>query len=128
MEIHIGDFALLAFIDDSPEENQLKAIFSLDLNDNLSRIKNNLKNIESRVWIQIGENERIFGDVILDSSCSGNEEPCNWVLKFDLSSLMSKELVGGQTLFSGVEHQNYNVRTQEIPILVSKSIAQIIDK
>jgi len=128
MEIHIGDFALLAFIDDSPEENQLKAIFSLDLNDNLSTIKNNLKNIESRVWIQIGENERIFGDVILDSSCSGNEEPCNWVLKFDLSSLMSKELVGGQTLFSGVEHQNYNVRTQEIPILVSKSIAQIIDK
>tara|TARA_Y100001934_G_C12351505_1_gene775639 strand:+ start:164 stop:550 length:387 start_codon:yes stop_codon:yes gene_type:complete len=128
MEIHIGDFALLAFIDDSPEENQLKAIFSLDLNDNLSTIKNNLKNIESRVWIQIGENERIFGDVILDSSCSDNEGPKNWVLKFDLSSLMSKELVGGQTLFSGVEHQNYNVRTQEIPILVSKSIAQIIDK
>tara|TARA_Y100001968_G_C19427428_1_gene755168 strand:+ start:164 stop:550 length:387 start_codon:yes stop_codon:yes gene_type:complete len=128
MEIHIGDSALLAFIDYSPEENQLKAIFSLDLNDNLSTIKNNLKNIESRVWIQIGENERIFGDVILDSSCSDNEGPKNWVLKFDLSSLMSKELVGGQTLFSGVEHQNYNVRTQEIPILVSKSIAQIIDK
>ena len=33
MEINIGDLALLTFIDDLSEENQLKAIFSLDFND-----------------------------------------------------------------------------------------------
>ena len=127
MEIHIGDLALLAFIDDEPKENQLKAIFSLDSNGNTS-IKKTLKNIEHKAWIQIGENKRIFGDAILENSPSDDGEPYTWVLKFELSSLMSKELVSGETLFVGVEHQNYNVRTQEIPISISKSIAQIIDK
>ena len=126
MEIKIGDLALLTFIDELSEDNQLKAILSIDSGNN-SSTKDELLGIENKSWIQVGGNERIFGNPTLSNS-SSNSEPHAWVLKFELSSLMSKELVNGETLFAGIEHQNYNVRTQEIPLTISKSVAQIIDK
>ena len=108
-------------------DNQLKAILSIDSGNNPST-KDVLLGIENKSWIQVGVNERIFGNPTLSNSSSSNSEPHAWVLKFELSSLMSKELVNGETLFAGIEHQNYNVRTQEIPLTISKSVAQIIDK
>ena len=127
MEINIGDLDLLTFIDDLSEENQLKAIFSLDFNGK-EKIIDKLEKIESKVWIQIGGNQRIFGDIILNNSFSDDDESYKWVLKFELSSLMTKELISGETLFAGVEHQSYNVRTQEIPLSISKLLAEIINK
>ena len=127
MEIKIGDLALLTFIDDFSEDNQLKAILSIDSGNHPST-KDVLLGIENKSWIQVGGNERIFGNPTLSNSSSTNSEPHAWVLKFVLSSLMSKELVNGETLFAGIEHQNYNVRTQEIPLSISISVAQIIDK
>ena len=126
MEIKIGDLALLTFIDDFSEDNQLKAILSIDSGNHPST-KDVLLGIENKSWIQVGGNERIFGNPTLSNS-SSNSESHAWVLKFELSSLMSKELVNGETLFAGIEHQNYNVRTQEIPLTISKSVAQVIDK
>jgi hypothetical protein len=41
---------------------------------------------------------------------------------------MLKDLQSGMTLFAGVEHPYYNVRTQEIPRTVSDSLAQDLSK
>jgi hypothetical protein len=37
---------------------------------------------------------------------------------------MIKDLQSGANLFAGVEHPNYNVRTQEIPRTVSNSLTR----
>ena len=37
---------------------------------------------------------------------------------------MIKDLQSGATLFAGIDHPNYNVRTQEIPGTTSDSLAQ----
>ena len=47
----------------------------------------------------------------------------NCPILFELSNLMIKDLHSGATLFAGIEHPNYNVRTQEIPRLLSDYLA-----
>ncbi len=43
-------------------------------------------------------------------------------------NLMLKDLQSGMTLFAGVEHPYYNVRTQEISRIVSDSLIQDLSK
>ena len=37
---------------------------------------------------------------------------------------MVKDLKSGVTLFAGIEHPNYNIRTQEIPTVTSSALAE----
>ena len=76
-----------------------------------------LSGVENQVWLQVGENDRVF------STLQENLEQPQYSLCFNLTNLMLKDLQSGITLFAGVEHPNYNVRTQEIPRTVSDSLA-----
>ena len=81
-----------------------------------------LSDVENLVWLQVGENDRVF------STLQENLEQSQYSLCFNLTNLMLKDLQSGMTLFAGVEHPYYNVRTQEISRIVSDSLIQDLSK
>ena len=127
--IKIGSNISLIFenliTDDSsiPDENHLKATLALKFSDKEEEKLDQLSGVESQVWLQVGENDRVF------STLQGNlEGQSQYSLGFNLTNLMLKDLQSGITLFAGVEHPNYNVRTQEISRTVSNSLTQDLSK
>jgi len=128
--IKIGSNISLVFedliTDDSSitEENHLKATLTLKFSDKeVEKEKlDKLLGVENHVWLQVGENDRVF------STLQENLEQSQHSLCFNLTNLMLKDLQTGSTLFAGVEHPNYNVRTQEISRTVSNSLAQDLSK
>ena len=128
--IKIGSNISLIFenliTDDSSvsDENHLKATLALKFSDKEAEKQklDQLSGVENQVWLQVGENDRVF------SALQENLEQSQYSLYFNLTNLMLKDLQSGITLFAGVEHPNYNVRTQEIPRTVSDSLAQDLSK
>ena len=124
--IEIGSNISLIFetliTDDSSitDENHLKATLALKFSDKQAEKEklDQLSGVENQVWLQVGENDRVF------STLQENLEQSQYSLCFNLTNLMLKDLQSGMTLFAGVEHPYYNVRTQEIPRTVSDSLAQ----
>ena len=114
-----------------PLRGNLKATMSINFLDGKAKEEklDQLLGIENKVWLQVGENDRVFA--ILQKKQEGKEKKnnsSNYFLFFDLTNLMIKDLQSGVTLFAGVEHPNYNVRTQEIPREISDSLAQALHK
>ena len=101
------------------DENHLKATLTLKFSDKQAEKEklDQLSGVENQVWLQVGENDRVF------STLQENLEQSQYSLCFNLTNLMLKDLQSGMTLFAGVEHPYYNVRTQEIPRTVSDSLA-----
>ena len=106
------------------DENHLKVTLALKFSDKESEKEklDRLSGVENQVWLQVGENDRVF------STLQENLEQSQYSLCFNLTNLMLKDLQSGITLFAGVEHPYYNVRTQEIPRTVSASLAQDLSK
>tara|TARA_Y100000590_G_C15569394_1_gene957965 strand:+ start:575 stop:1159 length:585 start_codon:yes stop_codon:yes gene_type:complete len=113
-----------------PDGNNLKATMLIEFPDAEERKEklSYLIGIEDKVWLQIGENERIFGIADEDLERS-DEEKTSAVhfLRFELSNLMIKDLKSKVTLFAGISHPNYNVRTQEIAQSISNSLSKDLD-
>ena len=105
------------------DENLLKATLALKFSDKEEEKLDQLSGVESQVWLQVGENDRVFST--LQENLEGQSQ---YSLGFNLTNLMLKDLQSGITLFAGVEHPNYNVRTQEIPRTVSDSLTQDLSK
>ena len=128
--INIGSYISLIFetliTDDSSitDENHLKATLTLKFSDKQAEKEklDQLSGVENQVWLQVGENDRVF------SALQENLELSQYSLYFNLTNLMLKDLQSGMTLFAGVEHPYYNVRTQEIPRTVSDLLAQDLSK
>ncbi len=110
-----------------PDGTNLKATMMIEFPDETIRKERlaQLVAIERRVWLQVGENERTFSEADEDLERS-TEEKTSAVhfLRFELTDLMVKDLKSGITLFAGIEHPNYNIRTQEIPIVTSSALAE----
>ena len=127
--IKIGSNISLLFenliTDDSSisDENHLKATLASKFSDKEEEKLDQLSGVESQVWLQVGENDRVFST--LQENLEGQSQ---YSLGFNLTNLMLKDLQSGATLFAGVEHPNYNVRTQEIPRTVSDFLAQDLSK
>ena len=128
--IKIGSNISLIFetliTDDSSitDENHLKATLTLKLSDKeeeKAKLDKQLV-VENHNWLQVGENDRVF------STLQENLEQSQYSLCFNLTNLMLKDLQSGMTLFAGVEHPYYNVRTQEISRIVSDSLIQDLSK
>ena len=128
--IKIGSNISLIFetliTDDSSitDENHLKATLTLKFSDKQAEKEklDQLSGVENQVWLQVGENDRVF------STLQENLEQSQYSLCFNLTNLMLKDLQSGMTLFAGVEHPYYNVRTQEISRIVSDSLIQDLSK
>ena len=114
-----------------PEKNNLKATMSVKFSDEkiIKEKLNQFSGIENKVWLQVGENDRIFASSQKNvGKHTENKTSSNYFLCFEFTNLMIKDLQSGATLFAGVEHPNYNVRTQEIPRTVSDFLAQDLSK
>ena len=107
------------------DENHLEATLALKFSEKEAEKEklDQLSGIENQVWLQVGENDRVFST--LQKNLEGQSQ---YSLGFNLTNLMLKDLQSGITLFAGVEHPYYNVRTQEIPRTVSDSLAQDLSK
>ena len=111
----------------SPEKNRLKATMSVKFFDeNIIKEKlSQFSGIENKVWLQVGENDRIFASALKTvETHTEKKTSSNYFLCFEFTNLMIKDLQSGANLFAGVEHPNYNVRTQEIPRTVSNSLTR----
>ena len=128
--INIGSNISLIFetliTDDSSitDKNHLKATLTLKFSDKQAEKEklDQLSGVENQVWLQVGENDRVF------STLQEKLEQSQYSLCFNLTNLMLKDLQSGMTLFAGVEHPYYNVRTQEISRIVSDSLIQDLSK
>ena len=113
------------------EKNNLKATMSIKFSDEkiLKEKLSQFSGIENKVWLQVGENDRIFASSQKNvETHTEKKTSSNYFLCFEFTNLMIKDLQSGATLFAGVEHPNYNVRTQEIPRTVSDLLAQDLSK
>ena len=111
----------------SPEKNKLKATMSVKFFDEkiIKEKLSQFSGIENKVWLQVGENDRIFASALKTvETHTEKKTSSNYFLCFEFTNLMIKDLLSGANLFAGVEHPNYNVRTQEIPRTVSNSLTR----
>ena len=114
-----------------PEKNNLKATMSVKFSDEkiIKEKLNQFSGIENKVWLQVGENDRIFASSQKNvETHTEKKTSSNYFLCFEFTNLMIKDLQSGATLFAGVEPPNYNVRTQEIPRSVSDFLTQDLSK
>jgi len=110
-----------------PDGSNLKATMFIEFQKESVR-KEKLKTlvgIEDEVWLQVGENDRIFAiaDEDLERSSHDKTSAVHF-LRFELSNLMVKDLQSGSTLFAGIDHPEYNIRTPEIERKTSDSLLE----
>ena len=102
-----------------PDTNSLKASMSINSDEEEK------KGIDKRVWIQIGENDRVFGSSSTNLIQIDDEDYQGvFVLEFDLSNLMVKDFQLGMILYAGIDHPKYNIRTKEILKQTTASLAK----
>lgn len=102
-----------------PDTNNLKASMSINPDEEEK------KGIDKRVWIQIGENDRVFGSPSTNLNQADDEDYGGvFVLEFDLSNLMVKDFQLGMILYAGIDHPKYNIRTKEILKQTTASLAK----
>ena len=71
-----------------------------------------------KVWIQIGENERIYGDKKRSNEAIKEE------IVFSLSEHMIEDFKHTEMMYAGVNHRKYNIKTKEIALSTVKSLAE----
>ena len=71
-----------------------------------------------KIWIQIGENKRIYGDK-KRSNDSIKEE-----IFFRLSKQMIEDFKRTEMMCAGINHPKYNIKTKEIALSTVKSLAE----
>tara|TARA_X000000368_G_scaffold105220_1_gene81533 strand:- start:10222 stop:10851 length:630 start_codon:yes stop_codon:yes gene_type:complete len=102
-----------------PDTNSLKASMSINFDEEEK------KGIDKRVWIQIGENDRVFGSSSTNlNQIDDEDDQVVFVLEFDLSNLMVKDFQLGMILYAGIDHPKYNIRTKEILKQTTASLAK----
>ena len=104
------------------DTNPLEAKIVIDcLNKSENKNLDDFRGIEEKVWVQVGENDRVYA--LVQEERNKDKQLLDFSLLFNLTSLMLKDLQSGATLFAGIEHSKYNVRTLEIPRSISESLA-----
>ena len=71
-----------------------------------------------KVWIQIGENERIYGDKKRSKDAIKEE------IVFSLNKQVIKDFKQTEMMYVGVNHHKYNIKTKEIALSTVKSLAE----
>ena len=119
--IHIGERVSLSFKDSSLSQDSkdiltAKLLFHDTDSKNSKTIYLNFSEIENKVWIQIGENLRVYGEKKNDNS---SEEE----LIFKLDRLMIEDLVNQKMLYAGINHPKYNLKTKEVDLFTIKNLS-----
>ena len=119
--IHIGERVSLSFKDSSLSQDSkdiltAKLLFHDTDSKNSKTIYLNFSEIENKVWIQIGENLRVYGEK--KNNNSSEEE-----LIFKLDRLMIEDLANQKMLYAGINHPKYNIKTKEVDLFTIKNLS-----
>ena len=118
-QVEIGNKVSLLFeeSDENSTNNILIATFLFNVDDSEdSKFKFlQFSSLNDKVWIQIGENLRLYAKKFNDSS----EEK----LIFELDKLMVDDLIQEKKLYAGIDHLEYNIKTKEIANSTVKTLA-----
>jgi len=100
-----------------PNGTNLKATMLIEFPEENIRRKGlkEIHRVEEKVWMQVGSNERIFAIADEDMERS-NEKKTSAVhfLRFEFSKKMIENIKQGSSLYAGINHPSYNIRTKEI--------------
>ena len=109
-----------------PDGKNLKATMLIEYPDKEIRSEKlkDLHLIENKVWLQIGENERVIAVADEDMERS-NEEKTSAVhfLRFEFDENMIEDFKNHKMLYAGPDHPKYNIKTKEIAIATIESLA-----
>ncbi|HJM15567.1 MAG TPA: DUF3501 family protein [SAR86 cluster bacterium] len=110
-----------------PDGSNLKATMLIEFTDEEER-KKRLKEmhlVEGRVWIQLGENEKVFAIADEDLERS-NEEKTSAVhfLRFEFSKSMIEDFKQKKIFYAGIDHPKYNFRAKEILKETAESLSK----
>jgi len=118
-QVKIGNKVSLLFeeSDENYTSNILMATFLFNVDDSEdSKFKFlQFSSLNDKVWIQIGENLRLYAKKLNGSS----EEK----LIFELDKLMLEDLIKEKKLYAGIDHLEYNIKTKEIANSTVKTLA-----
>jgi hypothetical protein len=116
--IQIGDKVSLSFKGLSSSQNSngilnAELLFQEPDAENPKTMYLTFSEIGDKVWIQIGENLRVYGER------NSSEEK----LIFKLDRLMIEDLVNQKMLYAGINHPQYNIKTKEVDLLIIKNLS-----
>jgi hypothetical protein len=116
--IQIGDKVSLSFKGLSSSQNSngiltAELLFHEPDAENPKTMYLTFSEIGDKVWIQIGENLRVYGER------NSSEEK----LIFKLDRLMIEDLVNQKMLYVGINHPQYNIKTKEVDLLIIKNLS-----
>ena len=115
LQINIGDKVSILF-DQSKKLNssskELAATLIIEPQESIQL------DLEDKVWIQIGENIRVFGRKADKDNDSQNG------LLFDLDNIMIDDFKMTKIMYAGVNHPHYNLKSKEINTSVIKELAK----
>jgi hypothetical protein len=116
--IQIGDKVSLSFKGLSSSQNSngiltAELLFHEPDAENSNTMYLSFSEIGDKVWIQIGENLRVYGER------NSSEEK----LIFKLDRLMIEDLMKQKMLYAGINHPQYNVKTKEVDLLIIKNLS-----
>ena len=115
LQINIGDKVSILF-DQSKKLNSSSKVLAATLI--IEPQKSLQLDLEDKVWIQIGENIRVFGRKADKDNDSQND------LLFDLDNIMIDDFKMTKMMYAGVNHPHYNLKSKEINTSVIKELAK----
>jgi len=115
IQINIGDKVSILF-DQSKKPNSSSKVLAATL---IIEPQESIQlDLEDKVWIQIGENIRVFGRKADKDNDSQNE------LLFDLDNIMIDDFKMTKMMYAGVNHPHYNLKSKEINTSVIEELAK----
>ncbi len=113
-----------------PDGANWKATFMVEFPDIEERraMLSNLVGIEDRIWLQVGEGDRIrpIADEDLDRTDDDKTSAVHF-LRFELNQQQIADLKGGAKLAAGIDHDNYMVDVDPVPDNVRASLIADLD-
>jgi uncharacterized protein DUF3501 len=113
-----------------PDGSNWKATFMIEFPEPQERdaMLRRLTDIEHRVWMQIGDTDRIrpFADEDLERS---NEQKTSAVhfLRFELNAAQVQALKAGAELAAGIDHKHYQVEVRPVAAHIRQSLLADLD-
>ena len=113
-----------------PDGNNLKATFMLEYTevDQRREALALLRGIEDRVWLRVGDRERIFAaaDEDLERATEDKTSAVHF-LRFELDAEACRALKGGAPLAIGIDHAHYQHAVDPLPESIRAALALDIE-
>ncbi len=114
-----------------PDGHNWKATFMIEYPDPQIRAQRlaQMIGIEDKVWLQVGDAERIYpiADEDLDRSTADKTSSVHF-LRFELTPDMIRAAHGGAPMYAGVDHPAYSIEAFEIDKGIRDSLASDLDQ